>query len=120
MAADTGLPVEPNDKKVTLHNYKGSVYQLGDYPVVVLNNLSTIFTFNWGGLAQTKYLNKLTQDEPTPTEPDFKYVPWAFNKKLVMDMMERSLVTAVDIETIKMPVEVSRLEEECAAAGHQC
>ena len=68
------------------------------------------------GLAQTKYLNKLTQDEPTPTEPDFKYVPWAFNKKLVMDMMERSLVTAVDIETIKMPVEVSRLEEECAAA----
>ena len=117
VSKETGNPVTPGDKSVTLHNYKGSMYKIGDYPVVVLNNLSTIFTFTWGAMAQERYLNKLTQDTPTHTEPDFKYTPWELNKKFIMRLVDESIMTAIDIETIKMPIEKDSLQALCEARG---
>lgn len=112
-----GQSVPRGDKSISLRNYRGSVYHIGDYPVVVMDNLKSIFAFNYGKWVAQRYINKITHDTPTPQEPDFIYTPFEGNEQHILELAEKSLMTAVDIETIKAPVDVGELSALCAEAG---
>lgn len=116
VAADGQLVDNPSDT-VTLRNYRGSVYEIEGIPVIVMDSLKSIFAFPHGKLIAERYINKITHDWPIPREPEFMYTDFDKDPQGLLARANEALMIAIDIETVKFPVDPEELDTLCRSHG---
>lgn len=101
----------------TLNDYRGSIFEMDGMKFLVLDALKNIYAKEHGKFVTEVWVNKITQQKKTPTEGPFNYVDFYGNEEFIYQCAERSLLTGVDIETVKWPIDLPKWKSHCNLIG---
>ena len=102
---------------VTLNDYSGSTFDTEGIRWLILDNLNNIYAYPHGKFYTTLVLNKITQDNPTPTEAPFVYYEYYDHREWLLSQVENAVLIGVDIETERWAIDLPKMQAFCRARG---
>lgn len=104
-------------QKASLNAYAGSIFTVDGVRFLILDSLRNIYATPHGKFITKLWVNKITQEKKTPTEPAFNYLPFEAHKSEIFEVAEKAILVGVDIETVKWQVDIAWWKRQCELHG---